>query len=84
VAAFPDVHVHIEDEIAEGDWVVTRMKAHGTHQGELMGIPATGKEVTDSVIHVARIVDGKIVERWEQADLMGMMQQLGVVPEPGG
>ena len=52
-AAFPDMHIHIEEEIAEGDLVTSRFVAHGTHQGELMGIPATGKEVTVSGINIA-------------------------------
>ena len=83
-AAFPDMHLHIEDEIAEGDRVTTRFTAHGTHQGELMGIPATGKEVNVGGINIARIAGGKIMERWEEFDTMGMMVQLGVVPAPGG
>ena len=83
-AAFPDVHIHIEDEIAEGDRVVSRFTAHGTHQGEFMGIPATGKEIHVNGILIFRLADGKLVERWEQADTMGMMIQLGVVPPPGG
>ena len=82
--AFPDLHIHIEAEIAEGDLVTTRFTGHGTHQGELMGIPATGKEVTVSGINIARIAGGKIMERWEEFDMMGMMVQLGVVPPPGG
>ena len=83
-AAFPDIHFHIEDEIAEGARVTTRFSGHGTHQGELMGIPATGKEVTVSGINIARIAGGKIMERWEEFDMMGMMVQLGVVPALGG
>ena len=83
-AAFPDLHIHIEAEIAEGDLVTTRFTGHGTHQGELMGIPATGKEVTVSGINIARIAGGKIMERWEEFDMMGMMVQLGVVPALGG
>ena len=82
--AFPDLHLQIEDEITEGDRVTTRFTAHGTHQGELMGIPATGKEVTIGGINIARIAGSKIVERWEELDMMGMMVQLGVVPAPGG
>ncbi len=82
--AFPDLHLHIEDEIAEGDLVTTRFTGHGTHQGELMGIPATGKEVTFSGINIARIAGGKIMERREEFDMMGMMVQLGVVSPLGG
>jgi steroid delta-isomerase-like uncharacterized protein len=83
-AAFPDMHLHIEDEIAEGDQITIRFTGHGTHRGELMGIPATGKEVNFNGISIARIAGGKIVERWEEFDMMGMMVQLGVVPPPGG
>jgi steroid delta-isomerase-like uncharacterized protein len=84
LAAFPDMQLHIEDEIAEGDLVMTRFVAHGTHQGELMGIPATGKEVTVGGIHIARVAGGKVTDRWEEFDMLGMMVQLGVVPPPGG
>ncbi len=83
-AGFPDVQFHIEDEIAEGDLVTTRFTGHGTHQGELMGIPATGKEATFSGINIARIAGGKVVERWEEFDMLSVMVQLGVVPPPGG
>jgi predicted ester cyclase len=82
-AAFPDLHFHIEDEIADGDLLTTRWTAHGTHQGELMGIPATGKEATIGGINIARFAGGKIMERWEEFDMMGMMVQIGVVPAPG-
>jgi steroid delta-isomerase-like uncharacterized protein len=83
-AALPDLQIHIDDEIAEGDRITTRFMVHGTHQGELMGIPATGKEVTISGIMISRIVGGKIKERWEESDMMGMLVQLGVAPLPGG
>ena len=83
-AALPDAHLHIEDEIAEGDRVTTRFTIHGTHQGELMGIPATGRQVNFGGIHIARVAGGRIVERWYEFDMMGMMVQLGVVPPPGG
>jgi steroid delta-isomerase-like uncharacterized protein len=82
--AFPDIHLHIEDQIAEGDLVTTRWTGHGTHQGELMGIPATGREMTVSGIIITRVAGGKITERWDEFDLMGVMVQLGVVPPPGG
>ena len=60
--AFPDGRHVLEEVIAEGDKVVTRGKFSGTHQGELMGIPPTGKQVSFSVIHIDRVVDGKVVE----------------------
>lgn len=83
LSAFPDTKMTIELQIAEGDKVVTRWKAQGTHKGELMGIPATGKQVTVTGIVIDRIVGGRIVESWGEFDQMGMMQQLGVVPTPG-
>jgi predicted ester cyclase len=79
-SAFPDGRHLLEEVIAEDDKVVTRGTFTGTHQGELMGIPPTGKQVKFSVVHVDRVVDGKIVEHWGQGDTFGMMQQLGVVP----
>jgi steroid delta-isomerase-like uncharacterized protein len=82
-AAFPDMHVHIDDEIAEGDRVVNRFTAHGTQKGEMMGIPATGKEVSVTGISIHRLAGGKIVERWEEWDAMSMMVQLGAIPPPG-
>jgi len=78
--AFPDVHFTIEDQIAEGDRVVTRWTARGTHQGPLVGIPPTSKQVTMSGIAIYRLVDGKIVEQWGVNDMLGLLQQLGVVP----
>jgi steroid delta-isomerase-like uncharacterized protein len=80
--AFPDVHFTIDDQIAEGDKVVTRWSAHGTHQGELAGLPATGKSASVTGIVVDRIVNGKIAESWGIFDEFGMMQQLGVIPMP--
>ena len=82
--AFPDFRSVIEDQIAEGDKVVTRWKAGGTHQGEFRGIPPTGKTVTVTGIGIFRFSDeGKVVESWDNMDQLGMMQQLGVIPEPG-
>ena len=80
--AFPDVHFTIDDQITEGDKVVTRWTAQGTHQGELAGLPATGKSSTVSGIVVDRLVNGKIAESWSIFDEFGMMQQLGVIPTP--
>jgi steroid delta-isomerase-like uncharacterized protein len=82
VKAFPDVKITIDDLVAEGDRVVSRWTATGTHNGELMGIPATGKQVTVTGIDISRYSGGKIVEHWGELDQMGMMQQLGVIPEP--
>ncbi len=81
-AAFPDMRYTVEDLIAEGDKVVDRLTWEATHQGELMGIPPTGNTVRVTEMHISRIADGKIVERWGQQDMLGMMQQLGAVPPP--
>src|SRR3954452_4558605 len=77
--ASPDMLITVEDDIAEQDKVVTRWTAHATHQGEFQGIPPTGKQVTGITIH--RLDDGKIVEEWENPDLLGLMQQLGAIPK---
>lgn len=81
-AAFPDGQVHSEDLIAEGDKVVHRMSGEGTHQGYFLGIPPTGKRVIWSFIDIWRIEDGLFAEHWVEADMMGVMQQLGLVPPP--
>jgi predicted ester cyclase len=73
----------VKDVIAEGDKVVARSTWSGTHQGEFMGIPATGKRVSFGVIDIMRFADGVVVEHWGQMDNLGMLQQLGVVPAPG-
>lgn len=80
--AFPDVHFTIDEQIAEGDKVVTRWTADGTHKGELLGIPATGKTSTVTGVAVDRFANGKIVESWGIFDQFGMMQNLGVIPTP--
>jgi len=82
-AAFPDVHITIEDQLAEGDKVVTRWTARGTHKGDLMGIAPTGKQVTVTGINIGRVEGGKFVEGWFNIDDLGLLQQLGVVPMPG-
>lgn len=78
--AFPDVQLSIDDEIAEGDRVVTRWTARGTHQAELLGIPATGKQATVTGMTIDRIVEGRIVESWTNWDTLGLLQQLGALP----
>jgi steroid delta-isomerase-like uncharacterized protein len=78
--AYPDTHFTIEDQIAEGDRMVTRWTGQGTHQGELMGIPPTGTGVTVTGIEIDRIAGGRIEETWVSYDALGMMQQLGVIP----
>jgi steroid delta-isomerase-like uncharacterized protein len=81
--ASPDLHFTIEDQIAEGDQVVTRYTIQGTHQGPLLGIAATGKQATLTGIDLYRIAESKIEEAWSNWDTLGMWQQLGVVPTPG-
>jgi steroid delta-isomerase-like uncharacterized protein len=81
--AFPDMDFKVEDQIAEGDKVVTRWSAKGTHQGELLGIPATGKQTIATGITIDRIEGGKIIETWTHWDNLGLLQQLGVVPTVG-
>ena len=79
-AGLADRQSTVEDQIAEGDKVVTRWTYRGTHKGELMGIAPTGKQVMVTGICIERIVGGKIVKEWSEKDNLGMMQQLGVVP----
>jgi steroid delta-isomerase-like uncharacterized protein len=78
--AFPDVHLTINDLIAEGDKVVIRWTATGTHKGELMGIEPTSKRVTITGCDIDVYQNGKVVEVWASYDMLGMLQQLGVVP----
>jgi len=81
--AFPDGQDTTNDLIAEGDKVAHRWTYHGTHQGTFQGIPPTGKQVTLTGISIWRFEAGKIVESWHELDILGMMQQLGVIPVPG-
>lgn len=78
--AFPDFTAMIDDIVAEGDRVVVRQTWSGTHRGEFMGIPATGRQVSFGVIDILRMADGKCVEHWGQMDSMGLMMQLGAIP----
>ena len=80
--AFPDLNgtLPLQDLLAEGDKVAVRYTIRGTHQGDFMGIAATGKQVTIEGIEIDRIEDGKVVEHWESMDMMALMQQLGAVP----
>jgi predicted ester cyclase len=79
-AAFPRYDFIAEDLIAEGNTVVVRFNLHATHQGNFMGIPATGKEINVPGIIIYHLADGKIIAHWMQIDSMAMMQQLGVQP----
>ena len=78
--AFPDLRITVEDQLAEGDKVATRWSARGTHQGELFGVPPTGKESRVSGITIDRISGGKIVESHDNWDTFGLLQQLGAIP----
>jgi len=79
--AFPDLRLTVEDLVAEGETVVARWSCHGTHKGELDGIAPTGKQITITGVTIVRFENGKMVEGWVNWDALGMMQQLGVVPE---
>jgi steroid delta-isomerase-like uncharacterized protein len=80
--AFPDLHTTIEDIVTEGDRVAYRWTAVGTHQGELMGVPPSSNRVELTGITIERIANGKIAENWNNFDQLGMMRQIGVIPEP--
>ena len=81
--AFPDIRLTLEDIFSEGDMVAARVAFRSTHRGEFQGIPPTGKEVAFTSIEVNRVRDGKVEEHWVELDLLGLMQQLGAIPEPG-
>lgn len=80
--AFPDLQFTIEDQVAEGDRVVTRWTARATHSSAFQGIPPTGRQVSLTGIDIDRIVNGKVVECWSFADDLGLLQQLGAIPTP--
>lgn len=82
--AFPDLQFDIQDQIAEDDRVMTRFVLSGTHDGPFMGIEPTGEEVTMSGIVIYRFANGKIVERWGEANTVGFLQQIGKMPEQVG
>jgi steroid delta-isomerase-like uncharacterized protein len=79
--AFPDIQIEVEDTISEGDRTVARWVSRGTHQGEFMGIPPTGKKIFVRGVSVVRFSDGKMVESWDSWDKFGMLQSLGALPE---
>lgn len=83
LSAFPDLQITIEEMVAEGDKIVVRWVARGTHRGEFMGIPPTNRQVTVEGIDIYRYAGGKRVETWRQWDRLGLMQQLGPIPTPG-
>jgi len=81
-SAFPDAELHVEEEIAEGDKVVIRWNFSGTHQGSLLGIPATGRKVQWTGITIYHLVDGKIMAERGEEDFLGLLRQLGLVSLP--
>ncbi len=83
-AAFEHLNVTVEDMVAEGDRVAARFTARGIHNGSFMGLPPTGKPVTMTGIEIFRIENGRIVELWGEANLLGLMQQLGIISLCGG
>jgi steroid delta-isomerase-like uncharacterized protein len=78
--AFPDLHITTEDLIAEGDKVVARNTVTGTHQGEYMGLPPTGRSITYSEIFIVRFAGGRIAETWGVVDVLSQLRQLGALP----
>lgn len=80
--AFPDLTRSIVDIVAEGDKVAVSINVTGTYKGEFQGIPATGKQVSFTAMDILTIIDGKITEEWATADMMGLMQQIGAIPQP--
>lgn len=81
-AAFHGLHVTVDDIVADGEKVTVRFTARGVHNGEFMGLPPTGRAITMTGIEIFRVQDGKIAELWGEANLMGLMQQLGILPVP--
>src|SRR6266498_1387305 len=79
LAGFPDYQTFVEDMIAEGDKVAARIRMAGTHTGEFMGIPPTGRQISFTGIYIARIANGKMVEHWGEEDSVSLLQQLGVL-----
>lgn len=80
--AFPDIHFTIEDLFAEDDRVVARWSARLTHRGDFFGIPPTGNTATLTGVHVYHVREGRIVEEWQELNALGLIQQLGVLPQP--
>jgi predicted ester cyclase len=83
-AAFPDLHVTVDHMLAEGDKVVAAVRWSGTHQGEFMGVPASGNQVSFTSWEMVRMVDGRAVEHWGLTDGMAMMMGMGAIPMPAG
>lgn len=78
--AFPDLHITIEDTLAEGEKVAVRLKIEGTHKGEGIGLSPTGRHISIAGIVIIRFADGKFVKAWNSWDQLGMLRQIGVIP----
>jgi len=83
-AAFSGFRATIDEQVAEGDLVVTRKRFHGVHDGDFLGVPPTGREVEIAVIDIVRVRDGRIAEHWNVVDRLGLLEQLGALPAPAG
>jgi steroid delta-isomerase-like uncharacterized protein len=81
-SAFPDLRFSVEDMVAEADKVFTRVGISATHEGELLGIPATRRRLSFTAMELYRLEEGKIDEQWVNVDTLGMMQQIGAIPVP--
>ncbi|MFJ6794949.1 ester cyclase [Streptomyces sp. NPDC091268] len=81
--ATPGTH-EVEQQIAEGDKVVTRITARGVHRGDLPGVPATGREISMTATVIHRVENGRLAEKWSDKDTLALLQQLGVLPRMGG
>ena len=79
---FPDLHLTIEDIVATGDKTWARISAHGSHLGDFMGRPPSGRPFTITVIDICRFENGRIAEHWGVADRLGQVMQLGLLPQP--
>jgi predicted ester cyclase len=83
-AAFPDLHVEILEVVHDGDRFGSRTSITGTHTGDLMGIPATGRHITVEAVDLGRVENGQAKERWGGMNMFSLLTQLGVIPAPGG
>lgn len=81
-AGVPDARLSLDDTVEAGDQVAARLTVSGTHEGELMGVPASHRPVSFQVITILRFDDGKVAERWNVADFLSMLQQIGAMPAP--
>ena len=82
LAAFPDLHVTILEQVAEGDKVATRWQAAGTQAGPFANLPPTGKAITVTAMHIHRLENGRFLEHWEEFDMFRLLQQVGALPQP--